>query len=123
MIAFEVEPRFRVYFDGVHPEVELISKAVGTFDGTACFQFGMAHSANNTVMDDKSADSMDGASKSCEGTLTKVEVIDFAAFLKRRVTETEWVVAKIDVEGTECALPHDRCCGVVLTRSCLYAFT
>ena len=99
MIAFEVEPRFRVYFDSVHPEVELISKAVGTFDGHACFQFGMAHAEKHTVMDDTAA----AGTESCGGTLTRVDVVDFAAFLKERVTKNEWVVAKIDVEGTECA--------------------
>ena len=92
----QVEPRFRVFFDEIHPEVELISKAVGTFEGSACFQFGMARTETSTDMSPK----LDG---SCRVGLTKVLVIDFASFLKERVTKGEWVVAKIDVEGTECA--------------------
>jgi FkbM family methyltransferase len=84
IVAFEVEPRFRKYFSD-HPEVELHSVAVGTKEGTVSFDFGMAH----TESGDK-----------CE-RCNEVPVIDFATFLKKRFTVDDYVVAKIDVEGSE----------------------
>lgn len=88
IIAFEVEPRFREYYKE-HPEVELHSVAAGTQDGTVTFDFGMAHQA--------------GDGGSCE-RCTEVPMIDFAKFLQDRVKKEDFVVAKIDVEGSEFVL-------------------
>lgn len=88
IIAFEVEPRFREYYKQ-HPEVELHSVAAGTKDGTVTFDFGMAHQAGDT-----------GSCERC----TEVPMIDFAKFLQDRVRKEDFVVAKIDVEGSEYVL-------------------
>lgn len=79
-----MQPNLAKAFAEEHPEVEVINKAVSTFDGTITMAFGMAH-----VVDESAPDGH------------VVPTIDFARFLQDRFTPADLVVAKIDVEGTE----------------------